>query len=62
MKTYHVLFLCNHSDTFSMGKNYQAKDEVDAIQKFRDQFPNAVFLGLYLNNIKELVAVVPQPC
>ena len=47
MKKYHVIFKDETTDFFSKGDLIDAEDEVVAILKFRDKFPNVIFLGMF---------------
>lgn len=42
-KIYHVTFL-NSDNNISSGKRYEAVNEIKALNKFREEYPNAVFL------------------
>ena len=44
MKKFHIVFLEKDTDTISIGKHYLATDNIGAILKFNNEFPNAVFL------------------
>jgi hypothetical protein len=43
MKTYHVTFI-EPGELVSTGKRYEAKDEIQALEMFRVEHPNDVFL------------------
>lgn len=43
MKTYHVTYI-ELGDTVATGKKYEAKDELQALEMFRVEHPNDVFL------------------
>lgn len=45
-KKYHVVFFLNKQSNVSLGKNYNAKDEIDALGQFKLEFKDAIFLYL----------------
>jgi len=42
MKKYHITF--RFGDLMALGKNYEAKNEIQALEMFRIENPDAIFL------------------
>lgn len=56
MKNYHIVFFERASDNVSTGVTIPAKDELQALELFRQGRPNAVFLHLAS---PEMMALIP---
>jgi guanylate kinase len=46
MKKYHITYLEKDGDLVSTGQNVEARDEVQALEVWRNRNPHAVFLYL----------------
>lgn len=46
MKKYHIVFFLKKESNVSLGKNYNAKNEIDALSQFKLEFSDAIFLYL----------------
>lgn len=56
MKNYHIVFFERASDRVSTGVTIPAKDELQALELFRQRRPDAVFLHMAS---PEMMAMVP---
>jgi hypothetical protein len=43
MKEYHITFLTK-GDNIAKGKKYKADDVIGALEQFKEEFPDAIFL------------------
>jgi len=41
----HITFLLNDSEFFARGKNYNTTDPLQAVQQWRSEYPDAVFIS-----------------
>lgn len=52
MKTYHILYKDNSTDTTIKGENFKVywhmlQSVVEALKQFKEKYPEAIFVGLY---------------
>jgi hypothetical protein len=56
MKKYHIVFFESKADRISTGISLEAKDELQALEIFRQKRPTAIFLHLASPEMRSLVS------
>jgi hypothetical protein len=45
MKHFHITWFDNIEDHYSKGETFEGIDPLEALDKFKDKYPNAIFLS-----------------
>lgn len=51
MKNFHIIWKDEEDDFYSKGHTFTANNEGEALQAFRKEHPNAIFLAMYNTDI-----------
>lgn len=50
MKKYHILFFILEDQTYSRGEDFLAESEIEALQFYKEKYPETIFAAMYIRN------------